>query len=102
MTPRAAYAEAKNIVDMIRADAATAAIKVHKLITVNPARGVARFTRPADDDRVDPFTPEELRLILSAAVVGSGIIKSSRKSGNMAARNAAVPYRPMKAPTTIR
>ncbi|WP_162496333.1 MBL fold metallo-hydrolase [Bradyrhizobium canariense] len=31
MTPRAAYAEAKNIVDMIRADAATAAIKVHKL-----------------------------------------------------------------------
>src|SRR5438128_411388 len=44
------------------------AIKVHKLITVNPARGVARFTRPADDDRVDPFTPEELRLILSAAV----------------------------------
>lgn len=31
MTPRAAYAEAKNIVEMIRADAATAAIKVHKL-----------------------------------------------------------------------
>jgi glyoxylase-like metal-dependent hydrolase (beta-lactamase superfamily II) len=31
MTPREAYAQAKNIVDMIRADAATAAIKVHKL-----------------------------------------------------------------------
>lgn len=31
MTPRAAYAEAKNIVEMIRADAATAAIKVHEL-----------------------------------------------------------------------
>jgi hypothetical protein len=31
LTPRAAYAEAKNIVDMIREDAATAAIKVHKL-----------------------------------------------------------------------
>ncbi len=31
MTPRRAYAEAKNIVDMIRADAATAAIKVHRL-----------------------------------------------------------------------
>ena len=31
MTPKEAYAEAKNIVDMIRADAATAAIKVHRL-----------------------------------------------------------------------
>ncbi|WP_035638714.1 MBL fold metallo-hydrolase [Bradyrhizobium sp. ORS 375] len=31
LTPRAAYAEAKSIVDMMRADAATAAIKVHKL-----------------------------------------------------------------------
>ncbi|MCL8483945.1 MULTISPECIES: MBL fold metallo-hydrolase [Bradyrhizobium] len=31
LTPRAAYAEARNIVDMIRADAATASIKVHKL-----------------------------------------------------------------------
>ncbi|UFZ07182.1 MBL fold metallo-hydrolase [Bradyrhizobium ontarionense] len=31
LTPRAAYAEARNIVDMIRTDAATAAIKVHKL-----------------------------------------------------------------------
>lgn len=31
MAPRAAYAEAKNIVDLIRADAATAIIKVHKL-----------------------------------------------------------------------
>jgi glyoxylase-like metal-dependent hydrolase (beta-lactamase superfamily II) len=31
MTPREAYAQAKNIVDMIRADAVTAAIKVHKL-----------------------------------------------------------------------
>jgi len=31
MTPRAAYAEAKNIVNMMRADAAAAAIKIHKL-----------------------------------------------------------------------
>jgi glyoxylase-like metal-dependent hydrolase (beta-lactamase superfamily II) len=31
MTPRRAYAEAKNIVDLIRADAATATITVHKL-----------------------------------------------------------------------
>jgi hypothetical protein len=31
MTPRQAYAKAHNIVDMIRADAAKATIKVHKL-----------------------------------------------------------------------
>ncbi|MGJ5176479.1 MBL fold metallo-hydrolase [Bradyrhizobium oligotrophicum] len=31
LTPRATYAEARNIVDMIRTDAATASIKVHKL-----------------------------------------------------------------------
>ena len=43
------------------------AVKVHKVLTANPARGVVRFARPADDDRVDPFTPEELRVILRTA-----------------------------------
>jgi integrase len=40
-----------------------------KIISVNPARGVVRLKRPADTerDRVEPFTPEELRAILRAA-----------------------------------
>ena len=46
------------------------AVRVHKVLAVNPARGVVRLRRPADTerDRVEPFTPEELRVILRAAV----------------------------------
>jgi len=40
------------------------AVRVHSVLTANPARGVVRFSRPEDDDRVDPFTPDELRTIL--------------------------------------
>ena len=43
------------------------AIRVHKVLTANPALGVGRFARPAEDDSVDPFTGEELRAILAAA-----------------------------------
>jgi len=42
------------------------AIRVHKILTANPALGVGRFARPAEDDSVDPFTGEELRAILAA------------------------------------
>ncbi len=43
------------------------AVKVKKVLTVNPSIGVARFGRPPEDDTVDPFTGLELRAILAAA-----------------------------------
>lgn len=43
------------------------AVRVHKVLTVNPALGVARFGQSNKEDKVDPFAPEELRAILAAA-----------------------------------
>lgn len=43
------------------------AVRVHKVLTVNPAMGVARFGQSNKEDKVDPFAPEELRAILAAA-----------------------------------
>jgi integrase len=44
------------------------AMRVHEVFAVNPARGIVRLRRPADTerDRVEPFTPDELRAILRA------------------------------------
>lgn len=77
LTPRAAYAEAKNIVEMIRADAATAAIKVHKLrggVSVLEGSGgnVGVLTGPDGKVMVDAgITASKPRMIEALAGLGS-------------------------------
>lgn len=76
MTPRQAYAEAKNIVDMIRADAATATIKVHRLrggISVLEGSGgnVAVLTGPDGKLLVDAgITASKPRMLEALADLG--------------------------------
>ena len=77
LTPRAAYAEAKNIVEIIRADAATAAIKVHKLrggVSVLEGSGgnVGVLTGPDGKVMVDAgITASKPRMIEALAGLGS-------------------------------
>jgi glyoxylase-like metal-dependent hydrolase (beta-lactamase superfamily II) len=73
MTPRQAYAESKNIVDMIRADAATATIKVHKLrggvsILEGSGGNVAVLTGPDGKVMIDAgITASKPRMIEALA-----------------------------------
>jgi glyoxylase-like metal-dependent hydrolase (beta-lactamase superfamily II) len=77
LTPGAAYAEAKNIVDMIREDAATAAIKVHKLrggVSVLEGSGgnVGVLTGPDGKLMVDAgITASKPRMLEALASLGS-------------------------------
>ncbi len=77
LTPRAAYAEAKNIVEMIRADAATAAIKVHNLrggVSVLEGSGgnVGVLTGPDGKVMVDAgITASKPRMLEALASLGS-------------------------------
>lgn len=45
------------------------AVRIHRVLTVNPARGLRlpRFGRPDDAEHVDPFRGDELRAILVVA-----------------------------------
>src|SRR5206468_13116389 len=45
------------------------AVRIHKVLAMNPVRGLRlpRFGRTDDADNVDPFTGEELRAILAVA-----------------------------------
>lgn len=77
LTPSAAYAEAKNIVDMIREDAATAAIKVHKLrggVSVLEGSGgnVGVLTGPDGKLMVDAgITASKPRMLEALASLGN-------------------------------
>ena len=77
LTPRAAYAEAKNIVEMIRADAATAAIKVHRLrggvsILEGSGGNVGVLTGPDGKVMVDAgITASKPRMLEALASLGS-------------------------------
>ncbi len=77
MTPRAAYAKAKNIVEMMRADAATAIIKIHKLrrgVSVLEGSGgnVGVLSGPDGKVMVDAgITASKPRMIEALASLGS-------------------------------
>lgn len=76
MTPRRAYAEAKNIVDMIRADAAIATIKIHKLrggVSVLEGSGgnVGVLTGPDGKVMIDAgITASKTRMMEALASLG--------------------------------
>ncbi|MBC9877706.1 MBL fold metallo-hydrolase [Bradyrhizobium sp. INPA01-394B] len=81
MTPREAYAEAKNIVDMIRADAATATIKIHRLrggVSVLEGSGgnVGVLTGPDGKVMIDAgITASKPRMLEALASLGSEPIR---------------------------